>query len=169
MRIKLSLLFFFILVSSFAQSEVSYDKVLSEIINSNSFLCTNLIIPDEDFSIGIFTEEWEVEDLSMEQCGDIKTDSLRNSKILKILESNKLLDNLYVQMDKNNYSSLNSNKEFEWNKMQMVIDLSSSQKWDGLYQVYIPIKDKKQAKELIKSISKIFDSDYCFKKLKRKL
>ena len=169
MRIKLSLLFFFILVNSFAQSEVSYDKVLSEIKNSNSFLCTNLIIPDEDFNIGIFTEEWEVEDLSMEQCGDIKTDSLRNSKILKILESNKLLDNLYVQMDKNNYSSLNSNEEFEWNKMHMVIDLSSSQKWDGLYQVYIPIKDKKQAKELIKSISKIFDSDYCFKKLKRKL
>ena len=169
MRIKLSLLFFFIHVNSFAQSEVSYDKVLSEIKSSNSFLCTNLIIPDEDFSIGIFTDEWEVEDLSMEQCGDIKTDSLRNSKILKILESNKLLDNLYVQMDKNNYSSLNSKDEFEWNKMKMVISLSSSQKWNGLYEVYIPIRDKKTAKELVKRISKVFDSDYCFRKLKRKL
>lgn len=148
---------------------MSYDKVLAEIKNSNDFLCTNLLIPNNDYSVGIFTEEWEVEDLTIKQCGDIKTDSLQNSKILKILESKQLLDNLYIQMDKNNYSSLNSNDEFEWNKMKMVINLSSSQKWGGLYEVYIPIRDKKIAKELIKLFSKVFDSNYCFRKLKRKL
>lgn len=169
MNIKLSIVFSFFLANLFAQSEISYNKVLTEIRNSNDFLCTNLLIPNNDYSVGLFTKEWEVEDLTMEQCGDIKTDSLRNSKILKILESKQLLDNLYIQMDKNNYSSLNSDAEFEWSKMKMVIHLSSSQKWGELYQVYIPIKDKKTAKELVKSISKIFDSDYCFKKLKRKL
>ena len=169
MNIKLSVIFFFILVNLFAQSEISYDKVLSGIRNSNDFLCTNLLIPNNDYNVGIFTKEWEVEDLTMEQCGDIKTDSLRNSKILRILESKMLLDNLYIQMDKNNYSSLNSKDEFEWNKMKMVISLSSSQKWNGLYEVYIPIRDKKTAKELVKRISKVFDSDYCFRKLKRKL
>ena len=169
MNIKLLVIFYFILANLFAQSEISYDKVLNEIRNSSNFLCTNLLLPNDKYNVGIFTKEWEVEDLTMEQCGDIKTDSLRNSKILRILESENLLEKLYIQMDKNNYSSLNTNDEFEWNKMKMVIDLSSSQKWDGLYQVYIPIKDKKQAKELVKSISKIFDSDYCFKKLKRKI
>lgn len=169
MKLKLFILFSFILANVFAQSEVSYEKVLAEIKNSYDFLCTNLLIPNNDYHVGIFTKEWDVEDLTMQQCGDIKTDSVRNSEILKILESKNLLTNLYVQMDKNNYSSLNSNDQFEWNKMKMVIDLSSSQKWDGLYKVYIPIKDKKQAKELINLISKIFDSKYCFKKLKRKV
>ena len=169
MKIKLSIIFFFVILNLLAQSEISYSKTLAQIRNSNDFLCTNFFIPNIDYSVGIFTEEWEVEDLTMEQCGDIKTDSLRNSKILNILESNKLLDDLYIQIDKNSYSSLNSEDELEWNKMKMIIGLSSSQEFNGLYQVYIPIKDKKQAKKLIKSIGKIFDSDYCFNKLKRKL
>lgn len=169
MPISLTTICFFFISNLLAQAETSYEKVLSEIKSSNNLLCTAMLIPNKEFNVGIFTKEWDVEDLTMEQCGDIKTDSLKNSEILKILETNKLLDKLFIQENQNNYSSLNSNDRFEWDKVKMVIILSSSREWHGVYQVFIPITNKKLAKKLIKSISKKFNADYCFEKLKSKL
>jgi hypothetical protein len=169
MKITINIIFFFIFSYSFSQNEITYEKTLSEIKNSSPILCTNLIIPNNDFSIGIFTDEWEVEDLTMEQCGDIKTDSIKNSKIIEILTWKKLLDKLYLNMGNNEYESISSSENFEWNKANLIVELNFTHNWNVVNQVYIPINDKTQARELIKSISKIFESDYCFKKLMRNL
>ncbi|MFT4802164.1 MAG: hypothetical protein ACI93N_001941, partial [Flavobacteriaceae bacterium] len=85
MRKTISILLFFIISFSFAQNEITHEKTLSEIKKSSKILCTNLIIPNVKFSIGIFTTEWDVEDLTEEQCGDIKTNEIKNGKILEIL------------------------------------------------------------------------------------
>ncbi|WP_299137031.1 hypothetical protein [uncultured Tenacibaculum sp.] len=169
MRKTISFLLFFIVSYSFAQNEITYEKTLAEIKKSSKVLCTNLIIPNVEFSIGIFTTEWEVEDLTEEQCGDIKTNELRNRKILEILESKKLLEKFYVEMENNSFESIESNEKFEWNKTKLIINLNFSNDISELNQVYIPIMNKKEAKELIKSICPIFESDFCFKKLNRKL
>tara|TARA_R100000963_G_C4592327_1_gene69067 strand:- start:126 stop:641 length:516 start_codon:yes stop_codon:yes gene_type:complete len=169
MKSAINILFLFIFTFSFSQNEITYEKTLSDIKESSKILCTNLIIPNKDFSIGIYTEEWEVEDLTMEQCGDIKTDSIKNLKIIEILTSKKLLDKLYLNMESNEYESINSSDKFEWNKANLIVELNFTHNWKGVNQVYIPINNKKQAKELIKSICKIFDSDFCFRKLKRNL
>ncbi|CAM1357726.1 hypothetical protein [Tenacibaculum halocynthiae] len=116
MRKTISILLFFIVSYSFAQNKITYEKTLAEIKKSSKVLCTNLIIPNVEFSIGIFTTEWEVEDLTEEQCGDIKTNELRNRKILEILESKKLLEKFYVEMENNSFESIESNEKFEWNK-----------------------------------------------------
>ena len=100
---------------------------------------------------------------------DIKTDSIKNTKIIELLTSKKLLEKLYLNMENNKYESINSSDKFEWNKASLIVELNFTHNWNGVNQVYIPINDKKQAKELIKSIRKIFDSDFCFKKLKRNL
>lgn len=169
MKSTINILFLFIFTFSFSQNEIIYEKTLSDIENSSKILCTNLLIPNKDFSIGIYTEEWEVEDLTMEQCGDIKTDSIKNSKIIEILNSKHLLDKLYLNMENNEYESINSSDKFEWNKANLIVELNFTQNWKGVNQVYIPISNKKQAKKLIKSICKIFESDFCFRKLKRNL
>jgi hypothetical protein len=169
MKFTINILFLFIFTFSFSQNEITYEKTLSDIKSSSKILTTTLIIPDVEFYIGIFTTDWIVEDLTKEQCGDIKTDSLKNSKIIKILESKKLLEKLYVEMENNNYESINSSEKFEWKDAKLVINLNFSDESDVFNQVYIPIMNKKKAKELIKSISPIFESDFCFKKLKRKL
>lgn len=169
MKHAINIFFLLIFTYSFSQSEITYEKALSDINNSSDILCTNLIIPNKDFSVGIYTEQWEVEDLTIEQCGDIKTDSIKNSKIIKVLNSKNLLKTLYLNMENNEYVSINSSEKFEWDKASLIITLNFSQNWEGISQVYIPINNKKKAKELIKLISDIFESDYCFKKLKRNL
>jgi hypothetical protein len=169
MRKTISILLFFIISFSFAQNEITHEKTLSEIKKSSKILCTNLIIPNVKFSIGIFTTEWDVEDLTEEQCGDIKTNEIKNGKILEILESKKLLEKFYVEMENNNFESLESNEKLEWNKAKLIINLNFSNDINSLNQVYIPIMNKKQAKELIKLIYPIFESDFCFRKLKRRL
>ncbi|WP_405567733.1 hypothetical protein [Polaribacter sp. Asnod6-C07] len=72
-------------------------------------------------------------------------------------------------MENNNFESIESNEKFEWNKAKLIINLNFSNDINELNQVYIPIMNKKEAKELIKSICPIFESDFCFKKLKRKI
>ncbi len=67
------------------------------------------------------------------------------------------------------YLSINSSGKFDWDKANLIVELNFTQIWDGIHQVYIPINNKKTAKEIITSISDIFESDYCFKKLKRNL
>ena len=169
MRKKISILLFFTILNSFSQNEITYEKTLSDIKNSSKILCTNLIIPNVEFSIGIFTTEWEVEDLTEEQCGDIKTNEIKNRKILEILESKKLLKKLYAEMENNNYENIESSEKFDWNKAKLIINLNFSNDFNVLNQVYIPIMSKKKAKELIKLICPIFKSEFCFRKLKRKL
>ena len=169
MRKTISILLFFTILNSFSQNEITYEKTLSDIKNSSKILCTNLIIPNVEFSIGIFTTEWEVEDLTEEQCGDIKTNEIKNRKILEILESKKLLKKLYAEMENNNYENIESSEKFDWNKAKLIINLNFSNDFNVLNQVYIPIMSKKKAKELIKSICPIFESEFCFRKLKRKL
>lgn len=169
MRKTISILLFFIISYSFSQNEITHEKTLAEIKKSSKVLCTNLIIPNVEFSIGIFTTEWIVEDLTEEQCGDIKTNELKNGKILEILEYKNLLKKFYVEMENNNFESIESNEKFEWNKAKLIINLNFSNDINELNQVYIPIMNKKEAKELIKSICPIFESDFCFKKLKRKI
>lgn len=169
MKLAINIFFLLIFTYSFSQSEITYEKALSDINNSSEILCTNLIIPNKYFSVGIYTEQWEVEDLTMEQCGDIKTDSIKNSKIIKVLNSRNLLTTLYLNMENNEYVSINSSGKFDWDKANLIVELNFTQIWDGIHQVYIPINNKKTAKEIITSISDIFESDYCFKKLKRNL
>ena len=161
--------FLFILTISFSQNKATYEKTLSEIKNSSKILCTNLIIPNSEFSVGIYTDGWEVEDLTEEQCGDIKTNSNKNLKILKLLESEGLLNSLYLDIGNKKYEKIESNEEFEWSKTILVIELNFVTKLNGTDQVYIPISTKKKAKELINSFNDIFNSKYCFRKLKKKL
>ncbi len=67
------------------------------------------------------------------------------------------------------YLSINSLEKFDWGKASLILELNFRKNWKGIHRVYISINKKKKAKELIKSISDIFESDYCFRKLKRNL
>jgi hypothetical protein len=129
----------------------------------------NLIIPDKEFSIGIYTEIWEVEDLSQEQCGDIKTDATKNSEIIKLLNNKRLLDKLYLEMENNQYQMIGSKGKFKWNETKLIIELNFDHYSQLISQVYIPINNRKKAKDIIRSFKRIFNSDYCFRKLKRTL
>lgn len=169
MKVIITILFLSFFSYSFSQNKITYKNVLTEIHKSHETLCVSLLIPNNDFYIGIYTKEWEVEDLTREQCGDIKTDSIKNSKIIGLLNSKNLLSKLFLKMENNEYENINSVDKFEWNKAKLIIELNFSNDWTKLNQVYIPIFNKKQAKQVIKNISKIFDSDYCFHKLKRKI
>ncbi|WP_396596492.1 hypothetical protein [Dokdonia sp. R86516] len=169
MKFVCNILFLVIAASASAQKVVNYEDILIEIKSSKRTLCMNLIIPTEDFSIGIYTEDWEVEDLTMEQCGDIKTDSIKNSKLIYLLESEQYLENLYLNIENNTYENIRSFDTFNWNDSKMVLNLILYKESKEFYDIFIPIKSKKQSKKLIRSISKLLKNDYCFKKLKRNL
>ncbi|EZH73793.1 hypothetical protein ATO12_17830 [Aquimarina atlantica] len=147
MKFTINILFLFIFTFSFSQNQITYEKTLSDIKKSSKVLCTNLIIPNNDFSIGIYTKEWEVEDLTIEQCGDIKTDSIKSSKIIEILSSGKLLDKLYLNMENNKYESINSSDKFEWNKANLIVELNFTHNWNSANKVYIPINNKTQTRQ----------------------
>lgn len=169
MKFSANILFLLFYVISFSQNVITHRKTVKTIKNSSKDLCVNLIIPDKEFSIGIYTEIWEVEDLSQEQCGDIKTDEAKNSEIIKLLNKRRLLDKLYLEMENNQYEMIGSNEKFKWNETQLIIELNFNHYSELINQVYIPINNRKQAKDIIRLFKKIFDSDYCFKKLKRTL
>ena len=150
-----------------AQNELTYKKVVNDIDKNASSLIFNLIVPNNDFSIGIYPKDWDVEDLSFEQCGDIKTDINKNQKILQSLKSKKLLDSLFIYTESNVYESLISSDKFNIEQTSLLIEVGLYNDPQGLNYVYIPIFTRKCSKKVLKDISKIFEANLCFRKLIR--
>ena len=166
---KITLYFILFISNIFSQDKIKVEYILDGIKNSSNSLCTDLIIPNEEFSVGIYTLKWIVEDLTEEQCGDIKTDSSKNLKIIKTLMSEKLLNDFYIDIGNKKYKSLNSDKSFEEKEVKLLIVLNFYNGKSNIDKIYVPIKEKKDAKRIVNSICKIFEYKYCFKKFKRLL
>ena len=167
MRILIFAILFLTFNQSFSQKTLDYKKILTELENSSESLNTTLIIPNSDFYIGI-TKDAIVENPELNSCIDIPTNEKKNGQIIRILKKYNLLDKLYVEIE-NEYSDLSSDQVFKSNETEFYLELLFKTKDFGIMSCYVPIFDKKKAKDLIKDLNKIFDYKYCFKKLKRKI
>ena len=152
---------------SFAQKTLSYQNVLAELENSSESLNTTLISPKSDFYIGI-TKGAIVENPELNSCIDIKTNEKKNGQIITILKKHNLLDKLYVEIN-NEYSDLSSDQIFKPTQTELYLELFFKTKDFGIMSCFVPVFEKKKAKELICDLNKIFDYKYCFKKLKQKI
>lgn len=162
-------LLIFLIFNVSAQEVLKHEKILRAIENNINTLQFGLIIPKEEFFIGIYPKQYIVEDLTDEQCGDIKSSSENNLKVIEVLKSRDLLNKLYVDVGNNRYSSINSDNYFSENTVRLFIELQVDFGESDYYQVFIPVYSRREAKDLINAICDIFDYKYCFKKLKRKL
>ncbi len=167
MRIRISTIFFLIFNQSFSQKTLDYKKIRAELEKSSESLNTDLILPNSDFSIGI-TKDVIVENPELNPCIDIPTDEIKNEKILEILKKHNLLNSLYVIID-NEYSDIVSDQIFKPYETKLYLELFFKTKEFGIMNCYLPVFDKEKAIELINDLGEIFDSKYCFKKLKRKI
>jgi len=167
MRILIYTFLFLTFNQSFSQKTLDYKKILTELENSSESLNTTLILPNSDFNIGI-TKGVIVENPELNSCIDITTDEKKNEQIIKILKEHNLLDKLYVEI-KNEYSDLSSDQIFKPTETELYLELFFKTKDFGIMSCFVPVFDKKKAKELICDLDKIFDYKYCFKKLKRKI
>lgn len=167
MRILISVILFLTFNLSFSQNALDYNKILTELENSSESLNTTLILPNSDFYIGI-TKDVIVENPEFNFCIDIPTDEKRNSEIIEILKKYNLLNKLYVEIE-NKYVDLSSDKIFKSSETEFYLELFFETKDFGIMSCFIPVFEKKEAKELICDLDKIFDFKYCFKKLKRKI
>ena len=152
-----------------SQRKIVYEEVLKDLKTDYKSLQTTLIIPNIEFHVGIYPQHYDVEDLTKEQCGDIKTDYYKNKKIIEILNNNSLLEELYLDGGDSRFVSINSNKYFNENDVFLFLQLNFDNGKSGVYQVFIPIKKRDKSKKIIKLISDIFEYKFCFKKLKRKI
>ena len=167
MRILIYTILFLTFNLSFSQKTLDYNKILAELENSSESLNTTLILPNSDFYIGI-TKDVIVENPELNFCIDIPTNEKKNGQIIGILKKHNLLSKLYVEIE-NEYADLNSDRTFKPKETELYLELFFKTKNFGFMNCYIPILDKKKAKELISELDKIFDYKYCFKKLKRKI
>jgi len=161
--------FIFILSFSmtFSQEIINYEKIKREIENSAESLSIIFSLPKKDFYV--FTvKDIIVENLDFDPCKEIYANKEKNKKVIEILNDFNLLSDFYFEMENETYLNIKTNKTFEWKNAGLILTLYySSNDSDG--QVYIPIFNRKMAKQFVEKISKIFDSEYCFNKLKRKI
>ncbi|MAN59571.1 MAG: hypothetical protein CMC08_07020 [Flavobacteriaceae bacterium] len=146
---------------------MDYKKILAELENSSESLNTNLILPNSDFYIGI-TKDAIVENIELNPCIDIVSNTKKNEQVIGILKKHNLLDKLYVEIE-NEYADLSSDKIFKPTETELYLELFFKTKNFGIISCFVPVFEKKKAKELICDLDKIFDYKYCFKKLKRKI
>ena len=164
---KIAFLLIFSISNLYSQNIISHNEVLRELMDDKESLQTTLIIPNTEFSIGIYPLFYDVEDLTERQCGDIKTNQSKNTKILEILKERNLLKVLYLSKVNNKYESINSKDFFLESEVCIFIQLNYDNGNSGVHQVFIPIKKRKNAKIIVKAISSIFDNKYCFRKFKK--
>lgn len=167
MRILIYTILFLTFNQSFSQKTLSFENILGELENSSESLNTTLISPKSDFYIGI-TKDAIVENPELNSCIDIETNEEKNEQIIGILKKHNLLDKLYVEIE-NEYSDLSSDQIFKPTETELYLELFFKTKDFGIMSCFVPIFEKKKAKELICDLDKIFDYKYCFKKLKRKI
>lgn len=153
----------------YSQNIISYGEVLSDLMNDTKSLQTSLIIPNIEFSIGVYPLSYDLEDLTEEQCGDIKTNQSKNAKIVEVLKERDLLKVLYLYKGSNKYESINSKDFFLESEVCIFIQLNYDNGKSGVSQVFIPVRKRKYAKKIINAISNLFDSKYCFRKFKKQL
>ena len=167
MRILIFAILFLTFNKSFSQKTLDFDKIRAELENSSESLNTTLILPNSDFYIGI-TKDVIVENPELNSCIDIATDEKKNGQIIGTLKKHNLLDKLYVEIE-NDYSDLSSDQIFKPAETELYLELFFKTKDFGIMSCFVPVFEKKKAKELICDLNKIFDYKYCFKKLKRKI
>jgi len=167
MRILIFTILFLTFNKSFSQKTLDFEKIRTELVNSSESLNTTLFLPNSDFYIGI-TKDIIVENPELNSCIDIATDEKKNGQIIGILEKYNLLDQLYVEIE-NDYSDLNSDQIFKPAETELYLELIFKTKDFGIMSCFVPVFEKKKAKELICDMDKIFDYKYCFKKLKQKI
>ena len=78
------------------------------------------------------------------------------------------MNKLYVEIE-NEYADLSSDQIFKPIETDLYLELFFKTKNFGFMSCFVPIFEKKKAKELICDLNKIFDYKSCFKKLKRKI
>ena len=161
--------FLFIISTTFAQEVISNEETKRELKNSSKSLNTNLILPKKEFYIGI-VKDLIVENIELNPCIEIDSNIEKNEKIIEILEKYNLLEKLYFENENEEYEKIESNEKFEWEKPKLIIQLFFETKnMKVMDNVFIPIFEKKLAKELTMKICELFNNEYCFKKLKRKI
>ncbi|MFC5046535.1 hypothetical protein [Aquimarina hainanensis] len=124
-------------------------------------------MPNSDFYIRI-TKDVIIENPELNSCIDIATYEKKNEEIIRILKNHNLLDKLYVEIE-NEYSDLSSDQIFKPTETELYLELFFKTKDFGIMSCFVPVIEKKQAKELICDLDKIFDYQYCFKKLNQKI
>jgi len=167
MRILIYIILFLTFNHSFSQITLDYKKVLAELENSSESLNTTLILPNSDFYIGI-TKDVIVENIELNPCIDIVSNTKKNEQVIGILKKHNLLDKLYVEIE-NEYTDLSSDQIFKPTETELYLELFFKTKDFEIMSCFVPVFEKKKAKELIYDLDKIFDYKYCFKKLKRKI
>ena len=167
MRILIYIILFLTFNQSFSQKTLDYKGILAELENSTESLNTTLNLPNSDFYIGI-TKGAIVENPELNSCIDIEANEKKNGQIIGILKKHNLLDKLYVEIE-NEYADLSSDQIFKSTETELYLELFFKTKDFGFISCFVPIFEKKKAKELICDLKKIFDYKYCFKNLKRKI
>jgi hypothetical protein len=167
MRTLIHIIIFLTFSLSFSQKTLDYNEVVAELENSSESLNTTLILPNSDFYIGI-TKNAIVENPELNSCIDISADGKQNGEIISILKKHNLLNKLYLEIE-NEYADLSSDQIFKPIETDLYLELFFKTKNFGFMSCFVPIFEKKKAKELICDLNKIFDYKSCFKKLKRKI
>jgi hypothetical protein len=148
---------------------ISNKETIIELKKSSKSLNTNLILPKKEFYIGI-VKDLIVENLEFNPCIEINSNIEKNEKIIEILEKYNLLEKLYFENENEEYVNIESNQKFEWKKPKLIIQLFfETENMKAMDNVFIPIFEKKLAKELTMKMCELFNNEYCFKKLKRKI
>ncbi|WP_054717642.1 hypothetical protein [Marinifilum fragile] len=154
-----------VVFSANAQTAISYEKVLSDLLNSSkcaliSIYSNQLEQKSELYLIDLVNEdvlsEPPIFDAKTKKyiTADIVTNSKERKLIINCLNSRGLLDSLYVRINESytNIKSLNDN--FEISEPLMVIEIMLGVESE-IMQTFVKIEDINQAEGILMEIDKI--------------
>lgn len=163
MKVIACLLVILAFSESFSQKSLSYKEVRNELENSSESLNTTLILLNSDFYIAI-TKDAIVDNPELNACIDIQSDNIKNKQIIRILEKHNLLDKLYVRIE-NEYVNLSSSQTFNPEETELYLELFYKTNNFEVMSCFVPVFERKKAKELIWDFNKVFDNSSCFNKM----
>ena len=163
MRFITCLLLILAFSESFSQKNLNFKEIRNELENSSESLNTTLFSPNSDFYIGI-TKDAVVDNSEVDTCIDSQSDNLKNKQIIRLLERHDLLDKLYVRIE-NEYVNLISSQTFKPEETELYLELLFKTNDFGMMSFFVPVLEKKKAKDLILDLDKMFNHSCCFNKL----
>lgn len=136
----------------------------TELETYSDTLSTHFILLENEFYIGL-VNNLIVENPDLNPCIEIKTDKEKNLLFIDMLDKLGLLDKLYGLIGFE-FIEIESRKIIETDDVKFFIQFDY-QPPGHFESLYIPIFNESDLKTITKELSLIYDSKYCFKKMKR--
>lgn len=166
MKKTIIIYFLFIFSNLFSQGNVEFNTIKKELVNASNSLYVKLSIPSSDLYIEI-SKDSIIDNPFYEPCVELKSNLIKNKKIIDILEKNEFLNEFYVTVN-DEIIKISDNNNSNFGNQILNIELIFKSK-NISQPIILLVFQKDKAEKLLNELAALFNNNECFLKMKRQI